>query len=72
MFTIYKLISIVRNADGMIIHTTTYGYFACRLEVVELLKEFNCERLFDDFGFEYWVSKESDNIRYWIEPIAVK
>lgn len=72
MFTVYKILKIVRDENGMIIHTTTVGHYTCRAEAVELLIKINCERLFDDFGFEYWAHKELNNVRYWLEPIRVK
>lgn len=72
MFIIHKLIKVNLNADGMITHTYTAGYYACKSEAVKLLTELNCKHLYDDFGLEFWASEVNDRVRYWIEPVEVK
>ena len=71
MLTVYQVKRMIRNADGQVINTNTVDCYSCKFEAIKFLKALNCECLFYDPDFEFWISKESDNVCYWIEPIAV-
>lgn len=72
MFIIHKLIKVNLDDNGMVTHTYTAAYYACKQDAVKLLTELNCKHLYDDFGLEFWASEENSRVRYWIEPVEVR